>query len=121
VKNEEYFTIGILPHEQALASGCNVKVLLLDTEVYSNTGGQCSKATPLGAIAKNPLHLDSATPKLPVADYLNLENRFTMLSQSRPEEAKQLFKQAQQNVDVRWQQYHQLAENGPKKKEKIAS
>jgi pyruvate-ferredoxin/flavodoxin oxidoreductase len=56
-----------------------------------------------------------------VAEYLNLENRFKMLSQSRPEEAKQLFKQAQQNVDARWQQYHRLAENGPKEKEKIAS
>ena len=35
-----------------LASGRNVKVLLLDTEVYSNTGGQCSKSTPRGAVAK---------------------------------------------------------------------
>jgi len=35
-----------------LGSGRNVNVLVLDTEVYSNTGGQASKATPLGAIAK---------------------------------------------------------------------
>ena len=35
-----------------LASGRDVNVLVLDTEVYSNTGGQASKATPLGAIAK---------------------------------------------------------------------
>ena len=35
-----------------LASGKNVNVLVLDTEVYSNTGGQMSKATPLGAVAK---------------------------------------------------------------------
>jgi pyruvate-ferredoxin/flavodoxin oxidoreductase len=35
-----------------LPSGHNVKVLLLDTEVYSNTGGQCSKSTPRGAVAK---------------------------------------------------------------------
>ncbi len=35
-----------------LASGRNVNVLVLDTEVYSNTGGQMSKATPIGAIAK---------------------------------------------------------------------
>jgi pyruvate-ferredoxin/flavodoxin oxidoreductase len=211
------YDIGYGGLDHVLASGCNVKVLLLDTEVYSNTGGQCSKATPLGAIAKfasagkrvpkkdlglismtygniyvacvamgakdehtlkafleaeaydgpaliiayshciahginmtsamqnqkaavlsgqwllyrynpalaargeNPLHLDSAAPKLPVADYLNLENRFKMLSQSRPEEAKLLFKQAQQNVDARWQQYHRLAENRPKEKEKVAS
>jgi pyruvate-ferredoxin/flavodoxin oxidoreductase len=35
-----------------LASGQNVNILVLDTEVYSNTGGQASKATPLGAVAK---------------------------------------------------------------------
>ena len=35
-----------------LASGRKVNVLVLDTEVYSNTGGQCSKATPLGAAAR---------------------------------------------------------------------
>jgi pyruvate-ferredoxin/flavodoxin oxidoreductase len=35
-----------------IASGKDVNILVLDTEVYSNTGGQSSKATPLGAIAK---------------------------------------------------------------------
>jgi pyruvate-ferredoxin/flavodoxin oxidoreductase len=35
-----------------LASGRNVNVLVLDTEVYSNTGGQMSKSTPMGAVAK---------------------------------------------------------------------
>ena len=35
-----------------MASGENVNVLVMDTEVYSNTGGQCSKATPRAAIAK---------------------------------------------------------------------
>jgi pyruvate-ferredoxin/flavodoxin oxidoreductase len=38
--------------DHVLASGRNVNVLVLDTEVYSNTGGQCSKATPRGAVAK---------------------------------------------------------------------
>ncbi len=35
-----------------MASGANVNILVLDTEVYSNTGGQSSKATPMGAVAK---------------------------------------------------------------------
>ena len=35
-----------------LASGRNVNVLVLDTEVYSNTGGQASKSTPMGAVAR---------------------------------------------------------------------
>ena len=38
--------------DHVLASGRNVNVLVMDTEVYSNTGGQMSKATPLGAVAK---------------------------------------------------------------------
>ena len=35
-----------------LASGRDINILVLDTEVYSNTGGQASKATPRGAVAK---------------------------------------------------------------------
>jgi pyruvate-ferredoxin/flavodoxin oxidoreductase len=201
------YDIGYGGLDHVLASGCNVKVLLLDTEVYSNTGGQCSKATPLGAVAKfasagkrvakkdlglitmsygnvyvacvamgakdehtlksfleaeaydgpaliiayshciahginmttamqnqkaavqsgqwllyrynpelaakgeNPLHVDSAPPKIPVVDYLKLENRFRMLSKSKPEDAKRLFEQAQENVKTRWQLYQQLARN----------
>jgi pyruvate-ferredoxin/flavodoxin oxidoreductase len=202
------YDIGYGGLDHVLASGSNVKVLLLDTEVYSNTGGQCSKATPLGAVAKfasggkrvakkdlglitmsygnvyvasvamgakdehtlksfleaeaydgpaliiayshciahginmttalqnqkaavqsaqwllyrynpelagkgeNPLHIDSAPPKLPVTDYLKLENRFRVLRASRPEEAKALFAQAQENVSARWQHYQRLAGKG---------
>lgn len=46
------YDIGYGGLDHVLASGRNVKVLVLDTEVYSNTGGQASKATPLGAVAK---------------------------------------------------------------------
>ena len=46
------YDIGYGGLDHVLASGRNVKVLVLDTEVYSNTGGQQSKATPLGAAAK---------------------------------------------------------------------
>jgi pyruvate-ferredoxin/flavodoxin oxidoreductase len=202
------YDIGYGGLDHVLASGRNVKVLLLDTEVYSNTGGQCSKSTPLGAIAKfasagkrtpkkdlgliamsygniyvasvamgakdehtlksfleaeaydgpaliiayshciahginmttamqnqkaavlsgqwllyrynpeqadsaeSPLHLDSSAPKLAVEEYFNLENRFKMLSKSRPADAKQLFQEAQKQVDARWQLYQQLARSG---------
>jgi pyruvate-ferredoxin/flavodoxin oxidoreductase len=204
------YDIGYGGLDHVLASGQNVKVLLLDTEVYSNTGGQCSKATPLGAVAKfaaagkraakkdlglitmsygnvyvacvamgakdehtlkafleaeaydgpalivayshciahginmttgmqnqkaavqsgqwllyrynpalaskgeNPLHIDSGPPKIPVADYLQLENRFRMLGKSKPEDAKRLAKQAQQNVDARWNLYQHLVQNNQK-------
>jgi len=46
------FDIGYGGLDHVLASGKNVNLLVLDTGVYSNTGGQCSKATPLGAVAK---------------------------------------------------------------------
>ena len=46
------YDIGYGGLDHVLASGRDVNVLVLDTEVYSNTGGQCSKSTPRGAVAK---------------------------------------------------------------------
>ncbi len=46
------YDIGYGGLDHVLASGANVNILVLDTEVYSNTGGQMSKSTPRGAVAK---------------------------------------------------------------------
>ncbi len=46
------YDIGYGGLDHVVASGMNVKILVMDTEVYSNTGGQRSKATPLGGVAK---------------------------------------------------------------------
>ena len=46
------YDIGFGGLDHVVASGENVNILILDTEVYSNTGGQTSKATPRGAVAK---------------------------------------------------------------------
>jgi len=46
------YDIGFGGLDHVLASGKNVNILVLDTEVYSNTGGQCSKSTPRAAVAK---------------------------------------------------------------------
>ncbi len=46
------YDIGFGGLDHVLASGDNINVLVMDTEVYSNTGGQASKATPVGAVAK---------------------------------------------------------------------
>jgi len=46
------YDIGYGGLDHVMASGRNVNILVLDTEVYSNTGGQASKATPLGSVAK---------------------------------------------------------------------
>jgi len=199
------YDIGYGGLDHVLASGRNVKVLLLDTEVYSNTGGQCSKSTPRAAVAKfasggkrapkkdlglmamtygtiyvasvamgakdehtlkafleaeaydgpaliiayshciahginmttanqnqkaavnsgqwllyrynpervrfgeNPLKLDSASPRMKVADYFKLENRFKMLEKSEPRAAKELLAQAQADINARRAFYEFLA------------
>ncbi|MEW5700712.1 MAG: pyruvate:ferredoxin (flavodoxin) oxidoreductase [Candidatus Zixiibacteriota bacterium] len=199
------YDIGYGGLDHVLASGRNVNILVLDTEVYSNTGGQMSKSTPRAAVAKfaaagkpgrkkdlalmatsygnvyvarvamgakdehtlrsfleaesydgpsliiayshciahgidmtrglqnqkaavssgqwilfrydprraaagqNPLVLDSGAPKMKVADYLRMENRFQMLTKSHPEEAKELWREAQADMEERWRLYEHLA------------
>lgn len=199
------YDIGFGGLDHVLAMGRDVNILVLDTEVYSNTGGQMSKATPRAAVAKfaaggkpmpkkdlgliamtytnvyvasvamgardehtvrafleaeaydgpsliiayshciahgidmtramsnqkaavdsgqwllyrydpdrarigeNPLMLDSRSPKIPVEDYMYMENRFKMLTKSHPEAAKSLLGQAQEDVDARWRAYKFLA------------
>jgi pyruvate-ferredoxin/flavodoxin oxidoreductase len=201
------YDIGYGGLDHVLASGRDVNVLVMDTEVYSNTGGQMSKSTPRGAVAKfaaggkpmgkkdlgliamtyghiyvasiamgakdeqslkaiieaesypgpslviayshciahgialdrgvgarqqklavetgqwllyrydprrtergeNPLQLDSSAAKTKVQDYLLSENRFKMLTKSRPDEAKKLFQQAQLDVERRYKFYQFLA------------
>ena len=198
--------------DHVLASGRNINVLVLDTEVYSNTGGQMSKSTPRGAVAKfaaggkaagkkdlgliamtygdiyvasvamgakdehtlrafveaesypgpsliiayshciahgialdqgigarqqklavesgqwllyrydprraeageNPLQLDSSAAKYKVQDYLMSENRFKMLTKSKPDDAKKFFAQAQTDADHRWKFYQFLAQRNLK-------
>jgi pyruvate-ferredoxin/flavodoxin oxidoreductase len=200
------YDIGYGGLDHVLASGRNVNILVLDTEVYSNTGGQASKSTPRAAVAKfaasgkpgpkkdlglmamsygnvyvasvamgakdehtlkafleaeaydgpsliiayshciahginmttgmsdqksavesgqwllyrhnperaeqgeNPLLLDSRKPSKRVQDFLFMETRFKMLTKSKPEEAKELWKLAQHDVDVRYQMYEYLAQ-----------
>jgi pyruvate-ferredoxin/flavodoxin oxidoreductase len=62
---------------------------------------------------KNPLQLDMRPPKLPVSQTMYQENRFQMLTRSQPEAAKVLLKQAQADVDTRWQMYEYLASRQP--------
>jgi pyruvate-ferredoxin/flavodoxin oxidoreductase len=200
------YDIGYGGLDHVLASGRDVNVLVLDTEVYSNTGGQMSKATPRGAVAKfaaggkpgrkkdfglismaygniyvasvamgakdehtlkafveaesypgpsiifayshciaqgialdagvgarqqklavdcgqwllyrydprradrgeNPLQLDSPAPKAKVHDYLLSENRFKMLTMSKPDDARLFFGQAQTDAEVRRKYYQFL-------------
>jgi pyruvate-ferredoxin/flavodoxin oxidoreductase len=58
---------------------------------------------------ENPLQLDSSAAKAKVQDYLLSENRFKMLTKSKPEEARKLFQQAQLDVERRFKFYQYLA------------
>jgi len=200
------YDIGYGGLDHVIASGKNVNLLILDTEVYSNTGGQASKSTPRAAVAKfaaggkpgpkkdlgliamsygsvyvasvamgakdehtlkafleaeaydgpsiiiayshciahginmttgmadqkmavdsgqwllyryhperaeageNPLILDSRTPTKKVQDFLLMETRFKMLTKSKPEDAQELWRQAQQDVETRFKLYEYLAQ-----------
>jgi len=199
------YDIGYGGLDHVLASGRNVNLLVLDTEVYSNTGGQQSKATPRAAVAKfaaggkpagkkdlglmamsygnvyvasvamgakdehtlkafleaeayegpsiiiayahciahgidmttglqnqkaavdsaqwllyrynperalnggNPLALDSRAPTRKVQDFMLMETRFKMLTKAKPEDAKKLWQEAQQDADARYRFYEYLA------------
>jgi pyruvate-ferredoxin/flavodoxin oxidoreductase len=61
------------------------------------------------AAGENPLQLDSPAAKAKIQEYLMSENRFKMLTKSKPEEAKKLFEKAQTDADLRWQFYAHLA------------
>ncbi|MCT7985483.1 pyruvate:ferredoxin (flavodoxin) oxidoreductase [Laspinema sp. A4] len=199
------YDIGYGGLDHVIASGRNVNILVLDTEVYSNTGGQASKATPRGAVAKfaaggkpaakkdlgliamtygnvyvasvamgardehtlkvfleaeaydgpsliiayshciahginmmtamnhqkdmveagrwllyrynpdlleqgkNPLQLDMRSPKKGVEYSMYNENRFKMLTKTKPADAKKLLAEAQNDINTRWQMYEYLA------------
>jgi pyruvate-ferredoxin/flavodoxin oxidoreductase len=63
---------------------------------------------------ENPLQLDCGAAKGKVQDYLMSENRFKMLTKSKPDDAKKLFAAAQVDADRRWKFYQFLAERDTK-------
>jgi len=61
------------------------------------------------AAGENPLQLDSPAPSIKVADFYKMENRFRLLTQTKPDEAGRIFEQAQVDVDNRRHRYEYLA------------
>jgi pyruvate-ferredoxin/flavodoxin oxidoreductase len=59
---------------------------------------------------KNPFKLDSKPPKMDVKDFMNMENRFRMLTKAQPEVAAKYYEMAQQNVKERYEMYKYLSE-----------
>ena len=65
------------------------------------------------AEGKNPFQLDSRPATLPLDQYIYKETRYNMLVHSNPEVAKELLKEAEQDVRERWKIYEQLAAAAP--------
>jgi pyruvate-ferredoxin/flavodoxin oxidoreductase len=61
------------------------------------------------AKGENPLQLDSSAPRIKLAEYRAMENRFKMLEKSHPHQAKSLLAAAQEEVNLRWKLYQHLA------------
>ena len=63
----------------------------------------------LVAQGKNPFQLDSRPPTIALKDYIYNETRYTMLAKSNPEEAKKLYKLAQEDVAAKWKLYEHMS------------
>jgi pyruvate-ferredoxin/flavodoxin oxidoreductase len=63
----------------------------------------------LVAQGKNPFQLDSKAPSIPLEKYIYNETRYTMLTHSQPEAAKQLLVEAQEDVNKRWRLYEHMS------------
>jgi pyruvate-ferredoxin/flavodoxin oxidoreductase len=91
------YDIGYGGIDQVLATGSDVNILVMDTEVYSNTGGQASKSTPIGAVAKFASG-GKVTPKKDLAlqaiAYGNVYVAKVALG-ARPQQALQAFREAE--------------------------
>jgi pyruvate-ferredoxin/flavodoxin oxidoreductase len=65
----------------------------------------------LAAQGLNPFKLDSKPPKIPLKDYAYMETRYKMLTKSHPDDAKKLIELAQEDVNLRWKIYEELAKS----------
>jgi pyruvate-ferredoxin/flavodoxin oxidoreductase len=62
---------------------------------------------------KKPFVLDSPRPQIPLKDYAYNENRYRILARTDPEGAEKMMQSAQELVEMRWQTYEHMAEQGP--------
>jgi pyruvate-ferredoxin/flavodoxin oxidoreductase len=105
----------IIAYSHCIAHGINMTTGLQNQKAAVNSGQWLLyRFNPeRKARGENPLQLDSQNPRLKVQDYMNLENRFRMLTKSHPDHARKFFKQAQSDADARWQYFQQLASSTP--------
>jgi len=101
----------IIAYCHCIAHGINMTTAMQNQKAAVDTGQwPLWRYNPqLRATGQNPFILDSKPPKAKVNEYLMMENRFKMLTKSKPDVAKDLFAQAQVDVDTRWALYEYLA------------
>jgi pyruvate-ferredoxin/flavodoxin oxidoreductase len=122
----------IIAYSHCIAHGINMTTAMSDQKVAVESGQWLLyRYNPERRRAgENPLMLDSRTPTRKVEEFLLQQTRFKMLSKTKPEDAKRLWKQAQHDADVRFQLYEYFAqrkpepapsveENAPSKKEPV--
>ena len=102
----------IIAYSHCIAHGINMTTAMSDQKVAVDSGQWLLyRYNPeRGRIGENPLSLDSRTPTRKVQDFLQQQTRFKMLTKSKPEDAKLLWQQAQNDADFRFHLYEYLAQ-----------
>ncbi len=105
----------IIAYSHCIAHGIDMAAALQHQKTMVDSGQWLLyRYNPSRAAAnENPLQLDSRGIKVPVEQFLNMENRFNQLLKGDGEEAKHLFEAAQHDVDMRWRMYSYLASMKP--------
>jgi pyruvate-ferredoxin/flavodoxin oxidoreductase len=102
----------IIAYSHCIAHGINMTTAMSDQKVAVESGQWLLyRYNPERAvIGENPLSLDSRTPTRKVKEFLEQQTRFKMLTKSKPEDAKRLWAQAQQDAETRFAMYEYLAQ-----------
>jgi len=105
----------IIAYSHCIAHGINMTTAMSDQKVAVDSGQWLLyRYNPERTLTgENPLTLDSRTPTRKVRDFLQQQTRFKMLLQSKPEDAKRLWQQAQQDAETRYRLYEYLAQRKP--------
>ena len=102
----------IIAYSHCIAHGINMTTAMSNQKTAVDSGQWLLyRYNPeRAAQGENPLTLDSRTPTRKVADYLQMETRFKMLTKSNPDEAKHLWHEAQHDAETRFHLYEYLAQ-----------
>jgi pyruvate-ferredoxin/flavodoxin oxidoreductase len=101
----------IIAYSHCIAHGINMSTAMTHQKELVESGRWLLyRYNPeLRVTGKNPLQLDSRTPKGKIEGSMYKENRFKMLAMTKPQAAKELLQQAQNDIDTRWRMYEYLA------------